>query len=141
MFAIVRDAIDPGAFEDSTRPGDGGLVTFFGVVRGYDEDGRIVNALSYEAFEPLAMDEFEKIAGEARERFGDVALTIVHRIGEIGVGEVAVAVVASAAHRGAAFDACRYAIDELKRRAPIWKKERYADGSARWRENESVENR
>ncbi len=141
MFAIVRATIDPRAFEDATRPGDGGSVTFLGIVRGNDEDGRIVNGLSYEAFEPLAMDEFEKIAGEARERFGDVAFTIVHRIGEIGVGEVAVAVVASAAHRGAAFDACRYAIDELKRRAPIWKKERYADGSARWRENESVENR
>ncbi len=141
MFAIVCDAIDPRAFEDATRPGDGGSVTFFGIVRGHDEDGRIVNGLSYEAFEPLAMDEFEKIGGEVRERFGDVALTIVHRIGEIGVGEAAVAVVASAAHRGAAFDACRYAIDELKRRAPIWKKERYADGGARWRENESVENR
>ncbi|HVR45673.1 MAG TPA: molybdenum cofactor biosynthesis protein MoaE [Candidatus Binatia bacterium] len=138
MFAVVREAIDPRTFEGAIRPGDGAAVKFFGVVRDRADDGRAVCALSYEAFEPLATAEFEKIAGEARERFGDVALAIVHRIGEIGVGEVAVAVVASAAHRGAAFDACRYAIDELKRRAPIWKKERYADGSARWRENENV---
>jgi|SRR5579871_4064751 len=138
MFAVVREPIDPRTFDDPIRPGDGGAVRFFGVVRSRADDGRAVHGLSYEAFEPLAIAEFERIAGEARERFGDVALAIVHRIGEIGVGEVSVAVVASAAHRDAAFDACRYAIDELKRRAPIWKKERYADGSARWRENESV---
>lgn len=112
-------------------------MTFLGIVRGRSSDGRTVRGLSYEAFEPLATAEFEKIAGEARERFGDVALTIVHRIGELGVGEISVAVVASAAHRAAAFDACRYAIDALKQRAPIWKKENYADGSAQWRENEA----
>jgi molybdopterin synthase catalytic subunit len=138
VFAVVREPIDPRTFEDAIRPGDGGAVKFFGVVRDRADDGREVRGLSYEAFEQLATAEFERIAGEARERFGDVALAIVHRIGEVGVGEVSVAVVASAAHRAAAFDACRYAIDELKRRAPIWKKERYADGSARWRENEPV---
>jgi molybdopterin synthase catalytic subunit len=138
VFAIVREPIDPRTLEDAIRPGDGGAVKFLGIVRGRADDGRAVHGLSYEAFEPLATAEFERIAGEARERFGDVALAIVHRIGEVGVGEISVAVVASAVHRGAAFDACRYAIDELKRRAPIWKKERYADGSARWRENEPV---
>ncbi len=140
MFAIVREPIDPRAFENAFRPGDGGAVTFFGIVRGRADDGRIVNGLSYEAFEPLALDEFERIAVEARERCGDVALAIVHRVGEIGVGEISVAVVASAAHRADAFDACRYAIDELKRRAPIWKKERYADGTERWRENQAAPN-
>jgi molybdopterin synthase catalytic subunit len=138
VFAVVREPIDPRTFDDTIRAGDGGAVRFFGVVRARADDGRAVRGLSYEAFELLAVAEFERIAGEVRERFGDVALAIVHRIGEIGVGEVSVAIVASAAHRDAAFDACRYAIDELKRRAPIWKKERYADGSARWRENEPV---
>ena len=79
----------------------------------------------------MALREFEIIASEARERFGDVRMAIVHRVGEVRVGEISVAVLASAAHRGAAFDACRYAIDEVKSRAPIWKRERYADGSAR----------
>jgi molybdopterin synthase catalytic subunit len=137
MLAVVRGPIEPRELEKEIRAGDGGAVTFLGIVRGRADDGRTVRGLSYEAFEPLATAEFEKIAGEARERFGNVALTIVHRIGELGVGEISVAVVASAPHRAAAFDACRYAIDELKLRAPIWKKESYDDGSARWRENES----
>jgi molybdopterin synthase catalytic subunit len=141
VFAIVREPIEPRRLEEAIRTGDGGAVTFVGIVRGRAEDGRAVRGLSYEAFEPLATAEFATIADEARERFGDVAVTIVHRIGELQVGEISVAVVAAAAHRDAAFDAGRYAIDELKRRAPIWKKERYADGSARWRENERAEPR
>jgi len=137
MLAVVHEPIEPRDLEDTLRPGDGGAVTFLGIVRGRADDGRAVQGLCYEAFEPLATAEFANIASEARERFGDLALSIVHRIGELGVGEISVAVVASAPHRGAAFDACRYAIDELKRRAPIWKKERYGDGSAQWRENVS----
>ena len=133
MFRIVREPIDPRALETAIRAGDGGVVTFLGIVRDADDDGKPVSALEYEAFEPMALREFESIASEARERFGDVRVAIVHRVGDVRVGEIAVAVLASAAHRGAAFEACRYAIDELKRRAPIWKKERYADGSARWR--------
>ncbi len=136
MFALVRQPIVPRRLEETIRTGDGGAVTFLGIVRGHSEDGRAVRWLSYEAFEPLATAEFAKIANEARGLFGDLELTIVHRIGTLSAGEISVAVVASAAHRGAAFDACRYAIDEVKRRAPIWKKECYADGSARWRENE-----
>ena len=66
---------------------------------------------------------------------GDVAIAIAHRAGDLAVGDVAVAVVVAAAHRDAAFAACRYAIDELKQRAPIWKKERYADGGTQWRQN------
>lgn len=141
MIAIVRDPIEPRELEAAIRTGDGGVVTFFGIVRGTAEDGRPVSGLTYEAFEPLATAEFENIVTEARERFGDVALAIVHRIGELGVGEISVAVAASATHRAAAFEACRYAIDELKRRAPIWKKEIYADGSAQWRENAPARDR
>jgi molybdopterin synthase catalytic subunit len=133
VFAIVREPIELRSLESIVRTGDGGVVTFLGIVRGDDDDGRPVKALSYEAFEPMALTEFDAIAGEARDRFGDVRIAIVHRIGRLAVGEVSVAVLASAAHRAAAFDACRYAIDELKHRAPIWKKEHYTDGAAEWK--------
>lgn len=132
MFAIVREPIEPQRLESIMRPGDGGVVTFLGIVRS-DTGGKRVHALWYEAFEPMAIREFELIGEEARERFGEIAMTIVHRIGEVSAGAISVAVVTTAPHRAAAFEACRYAIDELKGRAPIWKKERYADGTAEWR--------
>jgi molybdopterin synthase catalytic subunit len=133
VFRIAGDPIDPKKLEALVRRGDGGVVTFLGVVREDADDGRSVSGLWYEAHEAMALQEFERIAEEARDRFGDVRLAIVHRIGELRVGEISVAVLAAAPHRAAAFDACRYAIDELKRRAPIWKKERYADGAAQWK--------
>ncbi len=136
MFRIVREAIEPYALEQIARSTDGGIVTFLGIVRDAAEDGKRVSALTYEAFEPMALREFEDIASEARDRFGEVRMAIVHRVGEVRVGEISVAVLAAAAHRDAAFDACRYAIDQLKRRAPIWKQERYADGTAQWRAGE-----
>ena len=126
----------PSCLEGLASDALGGVVTFLGVVRNRSDDGRAVLGLSYEAYEEPAVREFETIANEARERFGEVRLTIVHAVGELDVGAVAVAVAAAAEHRAAAFDACRYAIDELKRRAPIWKKERYAGGEARWKSNE-----
>jgi len=136
VFRITREAIDPRALESAVRVRDvGGVVTFLGVVRSRADDGRAVEGLSYEAFEPLATAEFERIAQEARGRFGQVRVAIVHRTGDLGIGEIAVAVSASAVHREAAFDACEFAIDEVKRRAPIWKKERYADGSSEWKAN------
>lgn len=133
FFRIVGEAIDARMLDEVVGPAYGGVVTFLGVVRGDSGDGRTVTSLQYEAFEEMALREFETIAGEARQRFGEVRIGIVHRVGEVRAGEISVAVLAAAAHRAAAFDACRYAIDELKRRAPIWKKERYADGSAEWR--------
>ena len=101
--------------------------------------GRPVTGLWYEAYDAMAVRVFDAMRAEARERFGDVRLTIVHATGELQVGDVAVAVIAEAPHRAAAFDACRYAIDELKQRAPIWKQERYADGETRWRSDTIVE--
>ena len=133
MFRIVSEAIDPRLLESIVRTSDGGVASFLGIVRGHADDGRPVSGLFYESFERMAVNEFELIAREARERFGNVRLAIVHRIGEVRVGEVAVGVLAAAEHRAAAFDACRYAIDELKARAPIWKRERYADGESRWK--------
>ena len=133
MFRIVREPIDVRALDTLTQHGDGGVVSFLGIVRETADDGRPVHGIYYEAFEPMAVREFETIAAEARDRYGEVALAIVHRIGELRIGEVAVAVLAAAPHRAEAFDACRYAIDQLKERAPIWKQERYADGERQWK--------
>jgi molybdopterin synthase catalytic subunit len=139
MFAIVREPIDPDALRRIARTGDGGVVTFLGTVRDDAREGRSVRALWYEAHESMAIAEFAAIADEARGRFGDVRVAIVHRVGELGVGEISVAVLAAAAHRGTAFEVCRYTIDELKRRAPIWKKELFADGDGAWRETSAGE--
>lgn len=138
MYRIADEPIDVEELEAAVGARDGscgGVATFVGIVRGESDGAKRVSALSYEAYEAMALREFETIASEARERFGDVRLAIVHRCGRLAVGEIAVAVVAAAPHRAAAFDACRYAIDALKARAPIWKREEYADGTHRWRAN------
>ncbi len=137
LFAIVRDAIDPRALEAAVwSQSCGGVAMFLGVVRDLADDGRAVNGLSYEAHEAMALAEFATIAYEVSERWPGVRLGIVHRIGELRVGEIAVAVCAAAPHRAQAFESCRYAIDELKERAAIWKKEHYADGTGDWVANE-----
>ena len=135
---IVRGPVDVSALDDICDDGHGGIVRFLGVVRGSSE-GRAVTGLSYEAYDAMALRVFDTIADEVRERFGEVRLSIVHATGELNVGDVAVAVVAAAPHRAPAFDACRYAIDEVKRRAPIWKQERYAGGETRWRSDAILE--
>jgi molybdopterin synthase catalytic subunit len=137
MFRVTSEAIDIARIERSLRTDAcGGVVTFAGVVRERSDDGRPVTGLSYEAHDEMAAAEFSRIADEARERFGACEIAVVHRTGDLRIGEVAVAVVVAAAHRGAAFDACEYVIDELKARAPIWKKEHYADGGESvWKQN------
>jgi molybdopterin synthase catalytic subunit len=136
MFAIVRDPIDLAAIARSVRTdASGAVITFAGVVREMSDDDRPVTGLSYEAHESMAAAEFEAIAQEARHRFGPCDIAVAHRIGDLRVGEISVAVAVGAPHRGAAFDACEFTIDELKRRAPIWKKEHYAQGDSEWRTN------
>ena len=136
LFAIVRDPIDPRTLEGVVwSEACGGVAMFLGVVRDHAHDGRGVTGLSYEAHEAMALAEFAAIAGEAGERYPGLRLGIVHRVGDLRIGEIAVAVCAASAHRAQAFDGCRYAIDELKARAPIWKKERYADGTGDWVSN------
>lgn len=136
MLRIVREQIDQRAVEARVRSEQcGGIVTFLGVVRERADDGRCVSGLQYEAFDEMASAEFEAIVAEARERFGDVHVAAEHRVGELRVGEIAVVVSVAAPHRGEAFAACRYAIDELKRRAPIWKKELYVEGGGDWKAN------
>lgn len=109
----------------------GALVTFEGWVRNHNE-GRCVERLEYEGYETLGLAEGGRIVAEAMERFGLLHARCVHRLGELGLGDVAVWVGAAAAHREEAFAGCRYIIDEVKHRVPIWKKEYYADGNSGW---------
>jgi molybdopterin synthase catalytic subunit len=116
----------------------GAVVTFLGTTRETSpDDPRPVAALEYEAYDAMAVPEMEAIAREARERFGPVEIAMVHRTGRVALGEPSVAVVVAAPHRGAAFEACRYAIDALKSRVPVWKREIYRDGGAAWIANTS----
>jgi molybdopterin converting factor subunit 1 len=107
--------------------GLGGVVTFTGQVRDQTR-GRAVVRLEYEAYAPMAERVFEQIGAEAAARWEGSRLAIIHRVGVLQPGELAVVIAASAPHRAAAFDACRHAIERLKQDAPIWKKEIFADG-------------
>lgn len=109
----------------------GAYASFEGWVRNHSE-GRAVQGLYYESYRALAETEGEAILQEARQRFAITAAACVHRTGELALGELAVWVGVSAGHRGPAFDACRWIIDEVKSRVPIWKHERYATGEATW---------
>ncbi|MFI5235023.1 MAG: molybdenum cofactor biosynthesis protein MoaE [Gemmatimonadales bacterium] len=111
-------------------PDRGGVVTFVGTVRDHHA-GRGVSRLEYSAYAPMAESECGAIVAEALVRWSG-AVALQHRTGALVVGDLAVAVVAAAAHRDAAFEACRYVIEEVKRRVPIWKKEFYADGTVAW---------
>ncbi|MBL8768599.1 MAG: molybdenum cofactor biosynthesis protein MoaE [Planctomycetes bacterium] len=128
MIALVSTPIDVGALlDDRTDPGAGGLVVFVGRVRDHSH-GRAVVRLEYEAYPSMAEKELDRLCGTARSRFDITEIDVVHRVGVLGIGAVAVAIVVQAPHRDAAFDACRFAIDELKQTVPIWKKEVFADG-------------
>ena len=109
----------------------GGYASFEGWVRDHN-DGRAVTGLHYEAYVAMAETEGERILDDACARFDILDARCVHRTGELAIGELAVWVGVSAAHRDAAFAACRFVIDEVKFRVPIWKRERYADASATW---------
>ena len=112
-------------------PACGGYAAFEGWVLD-SNDGQRVRGLEYEAFEALGLREGERIIAEAIERFGASHAACVHRVGSLAVGELAVWVGVSAAHRDEAFRACRYIIDEVKHRLPIWKKEHYLNGDSGW---------
>ena len=112
-------------------PACGGFAAFEGWVRDHNEGERVAH-LEYEAFEALALREGERILAEARARFGVTRAACEHRLGDLAIGEVAVWVGVSAPHRDEAFRACRYIIDEVKQRVPIWKKEHYVNGDSGW---------
>ena len=108
----------------------GACAAFVGVVRAVHA-GRRVKAVSYDAFTPLAEKELARIAAEAARRW-PAAVAAEHRLGRLRVGEASVAIAAASAHRAEAFEACRYVIEEIKRRLPVWKKEHYVRGKSRW---------
>lgn len=131
-FTLSDQPIDTRGRKQAIRdPSAGGYVEFEGRVRDRAR-GKIVTALSYEAYRELALAEGEQILSEARARFGVLDLESVHRTGWLEVGEVAVWIGVIGVHRGEAFRACRHCIDEIKRRLPIWKRETYRDGSSEW---------
>jgi molybdopterin synthase catalytic subunit len=121
----------PITAHEGTDPSAGARVVFTGLVRDHNE-GRRVLSLEYEAMEALAAKEGSRIVEEALHRFEVTGLDCVHRVGHLQIGDVAVQATALAAHRRAAFDACQYVIEEVKRRVPIWKREHYADGTSEW---------
>jgi molybdopterin/thiamine biosynthesis adenylyltransferase/molybdopterin synthase catalytic subunit len=131
-FSFTREKIDEAALRTQLLdPTAGGYASFEGWVRNHNE-GHAVRHLEYEAFELLAIKEGERIVAEAIKRFGVEHAVCVHRIGDLVIGDVAVWVGVSARHRAEAFAACRYIIDEVKHRLPIWKKEHYLDGDSGW---------
>jgi MoaE-MoaD fusion protein len=135
LFRIVREVIRPGEIVSALRaPENGALVAFDGFVRD-NFKGRKTLYLEYEAYEPMAYAKMREIGAEIHARFPIHRLAIVHRLGRLEIGETSVFIAVSAPHRAAAFDACRFAIDTLKRTVPIWKKE-YFVGGAVWAEGE-----
>ena len=136
MYAIADGAIDLQTLIDCVRTDAcGAVVSFLGVVRSSADDGRPVDGLTYEAYPQMALAEMEAIGHEVQTRFDPCTIAIVHRTGVLAVGEASVAIAVGAPHRGAAFAACSYAIDELKTRVEVWKQEHYTGGEARWLEN------
>ena len=125
---LVREPIDVASLTERTDA-DGAVCLFVGVVRN-ENRGRAVLHLEYEAYEEMALPLMEAIAAETARRFPVTDVRLVHRLGRLEVGEASVVIAVSSPHRGEAFAACRFAIDTLKARVPIWKKELYADGSA-----------
>ena len=131
-FQISPAPLDPAALKASLADAHAGAcVTFEGWVRDHN-DGRPVQSLDYEAYGPLAEKEGARIVTETLARFPVVRVVCVHRTGALRIGDLAVWIGVASAHRGAAFDACRTLIDEIKARVPVWKKEHYTDGSTEW---------
>jgi MoaE-MoaD fusion protein len=134
---IVRNPISAQPILDRVKgPEDGAVVVFDGIVRNHT-GGRRTLYLDYEAYEPMALEKLRELTGALRERFSVSGVAIVHRLGRLEIGESSVLIAVSAAHRAVAFEACRFAIDTLKRSVPIWKKEYFADGAV-WAEGEAL---
>ncbi|MGD0271461.1 MAG: molybdenum cofactor biosynthesis protein MoaE [Candidatus Sulfotelmatobacter sp.] len=134
--SIVRDAIDTAGVLARIKHGeDGAAVVFEGVVRNQTR-GRRTLYLEYEAYEEMALAEMEKLAEQALKQFAVRDVALVHRLGRLEIGEASVLIVVASAHRAAAFDACRWLIDTLKRTVPIWKKEYFEDGAV-WADGEA----
>lgn len=130
--ALVTDPIDPAAV--LARVGDdadGAQLLFVGVVRDH-ADGRPVSGMTYEAYEAMAEPVLAEIADEAAALLGTGRVAVVHRVGDLSIGEASVAIAVSSPHRAEAYRASRHVIEEIKKRLPVWKREHHADGHARW---------
>ncbi len=128
-MSLTDGPIDVAALEAAlARPGHGAVVTFVGRARDTADDGRGVLALEYEAYPEMAIAVMSEIALEAESRWA-AAVAVAHRTGIVPIGEAAVAIVTAAAHRAEAYEANRYVIEAIKERLPIWKRERFADGT------------
>lgn len=136
VFEFVREPIHQREIAGSLKaPEDGALVVFDGFVRNNFRNQRTLY-MEYEAYEAMALAKMREIGAQVRQRFAIHRLAIVHRLGRLEIGETSVVIAVSSPHRAAAFDACRYAIDTLKRSVPIWKKEYFAGGAV-WAEGET----
>ncbi|MGH9790915.1 MAG: molybdenum cofactor biosynthesis protein MoaE [Candidatus Acidiferrales bacterium] len=129
IVELVREPIRAAELVAAVKtPGAGAVVVFDGIVRD-NSKGRATLYLEYEAYEPMALRTLREIAAEMRQRFAVDRVALVHRLGRLEIGESSVLIAVSAAHRAAAFEACRFAIEAVKRSAPIWKKEYFSDGA------------
>jgi len=129
---LTRDPISPGRLiAEVAAPHCGATCVFLGTVRDGPKDGG-VTGIEYSAYEEMATAEFDRILGEARKQWPDCRVAVRHRLGLVPTEEASIGIAAAAPHRGEAFAACRYVIEEVKQRLPIWKKELRADGTATW---------
>ena len=129
---IVTRTIDPAALlADCASPRNGASLLFLGTVRDMN-GGQAVTALDYSAYGSMAERELSAIASEASERWGTADIVIEHRIGELALGDISVGIAVAHPHRGPAYEASRYIIEELKKRLPVWKREHYASGAQEW---------
>jgi molybdopterin synthase catalytic subunit len=130
--AIVTREIAPAALITEVQSNALGAISLFlGTVRDTN-DGRKVAGIDYSAYTSMAESELEAIVAEAQDRFGVTALVVEHRIGALALGDVSVAIAAAHPHRAPALDCTRFVIEEIKKRVPIWKRERYVDGTREW---------
>ncbi len=131
---ITREPIAPGDVLDRVGAAeDGAVLLFLGVVRNHN-DGAPVRGMTYDAYDEMATSVLVAIARKAAERLGTDRVAVVHRVGELEIGEVSVAIAASSPHRAESFDATRYVIEEIKQRLPVWKKEHYVEAESKWLE-------
>lgn len=135
LVRLQRGAIRPEALLEQLKDGEDGAVAIFdGIVRN-NSRGRQTRYLDYEAYEPMALEQMQTLVREAKQRFDVREIALLHRLGRLQIGETSVWIAVAAAHRAAAFDACRFVIDTLKKTVPIWKKEHFEDGAI-WSDGE-----
>jgi molybdopterin synthase catalytic subunit len=137
-FSLTHDPIDTTSLRARIESRSSGAVVIFeGVVRDHHA-GRAVSSLEYEGYAPMATPVGQALLAEAAQRFGLAAALGVHRLGHLEIGDIAVVIIVASSHRGAAFSACAWIMDELKARVPVWKHEHFADGSSEWNRGTTI---